>query len=105
VGDLAVRVGDLLIIGLIEYGQIRCAKAAWPLRTARNVRFGRKSVIIKVSPTGAFAQIVTEGSGKRVFVHASQLQRGAALRVGSRLTFIEADNGRGPAAYDVQIAK
>jgi cold shock CspA family protein len=53
----------------------------------------------------SFAQIVTEGSGKRVFVHASQLQRGAALRVGSRLTFIEADNGRGPAAYDVQIAK
>lgn len=68
-----------------------------PTRSGRDV-----GVIVEVAPVGTYGRIIAERTGRKVFVHRSQLQKGVALAVGQRVTYVEAPNDRGPTAYDVQ---
>lgn len=103
------QVGDTLLVGPLQYATAGPrTHTAWRVQATRPQRpkaNGRPvGMITDVADTGAFGWIIAETSGRKLFVHRSQLRRGAVLSRGQRVTYVEADNGRGPTAFDVQPA-
>jgi cold shock CspA family protein len=116
-GVRSLGIGDMLIVGPLSFlPEGPKAEGAWlaravnsgarrPTRSngaARATGSGRQTgVITRVADQGSFGWIASEQTGRLIFVHASQLKRGAVLQPGSRVSFVEAMNDRGPTAYDV----
>jgi cold shock CspA family protein len=105
------QVGSILLLGPIEFLPAGPqAQAAWPVRLVGNGQNsqntpGRKTgVITHVAPTGSHGFLSNERTGASVFVHQTQLRRGATLRVGLRVSYVEASRQRGLAAFDVRPA-
>ncbi len=111
-GSGRTQIGEVLLVGPLHFtpSGLR-ADAAWrgPVATNGEARKPGHSVrktgmITEVPITGSYGWITAEGSGDRVFVHGTQLRRGAKLAVGQRVTFIQAKTDRGHAAFDVEPA-
>lgn len=109
-----VGVGDLLIVGCLQYlPEGPRATAIWRAPVAPIVptavpvappvpQIGRQTGIITwVHPLGKYGTITGEHTGRQVFVHHTQLRRGARLLQGLRVCYVEGMNPRGPAAFDV----
>jgi len=129
-GSGPAQLGDSLIIGPLQFLPAGPrAVCAWPTRTSSPVRplvrpFHYRSgpavqparqysnpaprrnrgTVTRVAPTGAFGQITDEHNGDQFFVHHSQLQGGAILRIGARVSFTSAKTPRGLSALEVQSA-
>jgi cold shock CspA family protein len=127
-GAGAAQLGDTLIVGPLQFlpagPRAVCAwptRAASPMRTAARpinpwshhsipatsqyhapVPRRNKGTVTRVAQTGAFGQITDERDGQQYFVHSSQLQRGALLRLGARVSFMPAKTPRGLSAIEVQ---
>ena len=110
--DLVSR-GDDLLVGPLHYLPAGPkAHAAWPARVGRAQANGepgqkkgpnrRTGMITEVHASRAYGRITEERTGKRVFVHGSQLGNGITLAVGQRVSYIEAADERGPMAVDVR---
>lgn len=112
-----VIIGDLLIIGCLQYlpegpraTEIWRAPVTPVVPTVVPVappvpQIGRQfGVIISVHPFGTYGKIANERTGGLVFIHQSQLRHGARLLQGCRVSFVEGMNHKGPAAFDVWAA-
>jgi cold shock CspA family protein len=111
-GSGPVQFGETLIIGPLEFlpaGAL--AQAAWrsPFAGGQALQLNgcagrerRKGVVTRVAPTGNFGQITEAPSGRPFFVHRSQLQGGATLRIGCSLSFLPAKTPRGWSALEVR---
>lgn len=112
-----VGIGDLLIVGCLQYlAEGPRATAIWrapvepvvptvvpvapPLPQFRR-QFG---VITWVDQLGKYGWVTNERNGGQLFVHHSQIRRGAQLMQGVRVSYVEGTNPRGPAAFDVWAA-
>ena len=129
-GSGPAHLGDTLIIGPLQFFPAGPrAVCAWPSRTSSPARpltrpvhprsgpsipasrpyhtpapRRNKGTVTRVAQTGAFGQITDERDGQQYFVHASQLQRGALLRIGACVSFLPAKTPRGLSAIEVQPA-
>jgi cold shock CspA family protein len=129
-GSGPAHLGDTLIVGPLQYLPAGPrALCAWPtgrsslaLPATRPVQprsappipashqyhtptpRRNKGTVTRVAQTGAFGQITDERDGQQYFVHSSQLQRGAILRIGARVSFLPAKTPRGLSAIEVQPA-
>lgn len=118
-GSGPAQLGDTLMIGPLQFLPAGPrAVCAWPagrsrLQHPQPVRSPmrhlqasptrrNKGTVTRVAQTGAFGQITDERDGQQYFVHASQLQRGALLRIGARVSFLPARTPRGLSAIEVQ---
>ena len=112
-GSGSARIGDELIVGPLEFLPAGPrAQSAWRTCLApqhrqpqRNVCLAPnrcRGVITRVAATGAFGQAIETPSGRPFFVHHSQLQSGAALRIGCPVSFIPAKTPRGWSALEVR---
>ncbi len=112
-GSGPAGIGDELIIGPLEFRSAGPrAQAAWRTCLVPQHRQARRNaclalnrcrgVITKVAATGAFGQAIETPSGRPFFVHHSQLQGGAALRIGCPVSFIPAKTPRGWSALEVR---
>jgi cold shock CspA family protein len=100
------QVGSVLLLGPIEFVPAGPkAHAAWPARLVPSNGDGaparKHGVITQVAPAGTYGWISDERTGTAVFVHRTQLRRGATLMVGLRVSYVAAQNERGLAAFDV----
>ncbi len=102
------QVGQVIVLGPIAFvPEGPRAEHAWRPEVAKPVgqRKGEKTgVVVYVAPDAAYGRVLCEQTGREVFVHRSQLARGLVLRAGLRVSFVEGDMGRGPAAFAVQQA-
>jgi cold shock CspA family protein len=106
-----VVIGDVLIVGCLQYlPEGPRATAIWRAPVAPIVptvappvpQMGRQfGVITWVHPLGKYGTITGEQTGRQVFVHHTQIRRGARLLQGLRVSYVEGMNPRGPAAFDV----
>lgn len=112
-GSGPARMGDELIIGPLEFLPAGPrAQAAWrtclaplhrqPQWNASLMPNRCRGIITRVAATGAFGQAIETPSGRPFFVHRSQLQGGAALRIGCSVSFIPARTPRGWSALEVR---
>lgn len=112
-----VNVGDLLIVGCLQYlPEGPRATAVWraPVVSVAPMavpvapvvpQFGRQfGVITWVDPLGKYGWITNECTSRQVFIHHTQLRRGAQLLQSFRVSYVEGTNPRGPAAFDVWAA-
>lgn len=99
------QVGRVFLLGPIEFAPAGPkALAAWPARlvSPRPPASARATgVITYVAPAGTWGRLSDERTGTVVFVHRTQLQRGATLTVGLRASYVAAQTERGLAAFDV----
>lgn len=99
------QVGSVLLLGPIEFAPAGPkAQAAWPARLVPDRQPApdrKRGVITQVAPAGTWGWISDERTGTAVFVHRTQLRRGASLTVGLRVSYVAAQNERGLAAFDV----
>jgi cold shock CspA family protein len=101
-GEGLPRVGDSLLIGEIEFGSGgHEAKTAWCITSHRGP--GRQTGTV-IFYQGTWGKITRDQDGQEVFVHETQVRATSAKRIGSRVSFVAADNGRGLAAFDVHAA-
>jgi cold shock CspA family protein len=121
-GSGPAQLGDTLIIGPLQFLPAGPrAACAWPagrpsLQRPQPARppmrphqappaWRNKGTITRVAQTGAFGQVTDERDGQQYFVHTSQLQRGALLRIGAHVSFLPARTPRGLSAIEVQPAQ
>jgi hypothetical protein len=97
-----VGLGQIVVLGPIDtYPQGPRAAAAWRAHVLPPVR--RRGIIAEVAYGAVTGRILAEG-GAYVFVHRGQLQSGVSLVRGKSVSFVQADVGFGPTAYDVRPA-
>ncbi|WP_326555138.1 cold-shock protein [Micromonospora sp. NBC_01813] len=61
--------------------------------------------VVRFDESRGYGFIAPDDGGDDVFVHAGELtQRGIRVATGTRVSFKVIDGGRGPKAYDVEIA-
>jgi cold shock CspA family protein len=111
-GSGPAQLGDELIIGPLEFLPAGPrAQAAWRTRLDGHQRQQPnhcaspkrcRGVVTRVAPTGNFGQITETPDGRPFFVHHSQLQAGAMLRIGFPLSFLPAKTPRGWSALAVR---
>jgi cold shock CspA family protein len=107
-------IGKVLIVGCLEYlPEGPRATKAWGVPVLPNrsptaytppapAIFGRTlGVITRVHPAGTYGFVTGEHTGRVVFVHHTQLKRGARLQLGLRVSYVEGTNERGATGYDV----
>lgn len=112
-----VNVFDLLIVGCLQFpAEGPRATAVWrapvvqivptvvPLAPSLPQVHRQFGVITWVHEFGKYGSITNERTGCPMFVHHSQLRRGAQLLQGFRVSYVEGTNPRGPAAFDVWAA-
>ncbi len=101
-GNGLPRVGDTMLIGEIEFGHVgHEAKTAWCITA--HAGLGRQTGTV-IFYQGTWGKITRDRDGQEVFVHETQVRAISAKRIGARVSFVAADNGRGLAAFDVRAA-
>jgi hypothetical protein len=111
-GPEPLQVGDLLILGAIEYlsagpRAMRACRQRHVTRDLPNRSKGQPShrcrgSITRVSEAGNFGQITESITGRRFFVHTSQFSCGSPLRLNSTVSFTPAETPRGLVALEVR---
>lgn len=112
-GSGPLQLGDALIIGPLEFLPAGPrAQAAWrtrvmtyslPYQNAGRAEARCWGIVSRVAPNGNYGQITEKPGGRRFFVHCSQLQGGALLRLGDHLSFLPAKTPRGWSALEVRL--
>lgn len=107
----APMLGDRMIVGPLNYElNGPTALGVWRITTPPPVPFmvprpmgglRNSGVITWVAPTGSHGFITSDQAGLRVFVHRSSLRPGTYLACGMRVRYLQGDNGKGPAAFEV----
>lgn len=96
------RVGESVLIGEIEFGHAgHEAKIAWCVTSHRGP--GRRTGTV-IFYQGTWGKITCDQDGQEIFVHDTQVRAASAKRIGARVSFVAANNGRGLAAFDVRAA-
>jgi cold shock CspA family protein len=108
-----VQTGDVLLAGPLEFDADQMARMphGWRLAAPAAGAMTRPvpgasrclGVVNRIHTTGKFGQI-TSASGRLLFFHVSQLQPGATVQVGQRVSFVEVLTERGWNAVDVRLA-
>jgi len=114
-GPQPLCIGDSLVLGPIEYlrtgpralsvRRLEPAKGNLLSSQRRRPVFHRcRGSITRIAASGTFGQITEAVTGRRFFVHTSQLRPGAHLHFNSEVSFTPAETPRGLVALEVHSA-